>query len=73
MITKLQSTEPERLDQEEGSSGDAWIFLERGNRIVFVGGLGDRLGWSRSDLVAGNGERECRVSQKELDSTWRVV
>ena len=39
MITKLQSIEPERLDKEEGSSGDAFP-LGRVNRIDFEGGLG---------------------------------
>ena len=35
-----RSTDPERLINKEGSSGNAWISLGRRNRIEFVGGLG---------------------------------
>jgi hypothetical protein len=41
MITMLQSTDPRRLRNKEGSKGDAWISLGRRNRIDFVGGLGE--------------------------------
>jgi hypothetical protein len=34
----LQPTYPERPSNKEGSRGNAWIFLRRGNRINFVGG-----------------------------------
>ena len=41
MITKLQSIDPERLSKEVGSRGHAWISLGRGNRIDFMGELGE--------------------------------
>lgn len=40
MITKVQSVDLERLGKEEGSSDYAWLFLGRGNKIDFKGGLG---------------------------------
>jgi hypothetical protein len=61
-----QSTDPERLGKPEGSRGDIWISLGRGNRKVFVRGLGtDRDGY-RMGARLGGGQQE-RV-QLEL---WR--
>ena len=36
MITKLQSIDHKRLGTEEGTWGDTWISLGRGNRIDFM-------------------------------------
>lgn len=36
----LQSTDPEILSNKEHSKENAWIFLGRGNRTDFEGGLG---------------------------------
>ena len=41
MITKLQFIDPGRLSKEVGSRGHAWISLGRGNRIDFMGELGE--------------------------------
>lgn len=35
----IQSTEPKKLSNQESSRWDAQIFLRRGNRIDFAGGL----------------------------------
>lgn len=37
---KLQYIDPERLNSEHGSKGDAWISLVQGNRIEFKGRIG---------------------------------
>lgn len=34
-ITILQSTDPERLRNKEGTRGDAWVSLGKGNKIDF--------------------------------------
>jgi hypothetical protein len=52
----LQSTDPERLSNKVGSRLDAWIFQGRGNRIDFVGGLGQvrmGMGGIRSRMKEG--------------------
>jgi hypothetical protein len=36
----LQSTDPERLSNKEGSRWDTWISLGKGNGIDFASGLG---------------------------------
>ena len=50
-LNNLQSIDPERLDREEGSGGDTWISLGRGNRFygwTGGGGIGRRRSsWER--------------------------
>lgn len=38
--------------------GDTWIFLQRGNRIDFVGGWVEDGDENRRDMVRGEGWRE---------------
>ena len=62
MIIKLQFTDPEKLCKEEDSGGQGhgiWIFLGRGNRVDFLGGLrvcgdwrvSDQVGWMETESV----------------------
>lgn len=53
MMTKLQSTDPERLGKEEGVSGDTWISLGGGDRRDFMGRLGSDRDGSRVAQVRG--------------------
>lgn len=47
----LWSTNPERLSNKEDLMGDAWVSLERGNRIVFIDRLGEgEIGGRRDQL-----------------------
>lgn len=39
MITRLPSTDPEKLGIRYGLAGDTWISLAGENRIDFMGGL----------------------------------
>ena len=53
----LQSTDPEKLSNKGGSSGESvWISLGRGNRIDFVGGGG----WEQGGSGGEGGGREHR-------------
>ena len=45
----LQSTHPRRLNDKKDLRKDAWIFLERENRIDFEGVLGE--GWMGTDGI----------------------
>lgn len=47
----LWSTNPEKLSNKEGLMGDAWVSLERGNRIVFIDKLGEGEIGSRRDQL----------------------
>lgn len=59
MITKLQSVDPERLGKEQRSGDYARIFLGRGSRIDFKGGLGSGGDGSwRYQVVRGLESRE---------------
>ena len=49
----LQSTDPEKLSNKEGSVGNTWIFLERVNRIDFAGGLRAGMDGNRRDQAEG--------------------
>lgn len=40
---------PGRLNNKEGCTGDEWIFLGRGNRTDFEGGMGAGRDGSRED------------------------
>ena len=53
----LQSTDTESLNKRE-ESGHASIFLGRGNRIYFAGGLGVRGNGCRSEPTMGPFEVE---------------
>lgn len=60
----LQSTDPRRLSNKEGSRVDTWISLGRG-RIEFIGGLGvggdgnmkdrARMGGSKGESIRRDG------------------
>jgi hypothetical protein len=51
----LQSTHPRRLNDKKDLRKDAWIFLERENRIDFEGVLGE--GWMGTDGIRYGGGR----------------
>jgi hypothetical protein len=70
-IIKLQSTDAERLDKEECSSGVTWISLGMGNVLDFTGGLRVSGDGSRRDREDGG--RECNEILLELGSFWKVV
>lgn len=53
----IQSTEQKKLSNQESSRWDAWIFLRRGNRIDFAGGLSVGRVWNRKDW---SGKRRMR-------------
>lgn len=46
-IPMIHSTDPEKLNNKEGPSEDAGIFLRRGNKIVIGGGCREGTGWER--------------------------
>jgi hypothetical protein len=60
-VLTLYSTDPKKLNNNEGPSEDAWTSLRMGNKIVIGGrwgeGSGWEKGWGRQDHV---GEREER-------------
>lgn len=56
MIIMLQSTDPERLNNE-GSKGDTWVFLGRGNRKDFASALGAVVNGNKGIGWQGNGRR----------------
>lgn len=45
----IQSTEQKKLSNQESSRWDEWIFLRRGNRIDFAGGLSIGRVWNGKD------------------------
>ena len=47
----LQSTDPEKLNNKDGSRGHLWLSLGRGNRTEFMGGLGMGRGGYEMDQV----------------------
>ena len=53
----LQSTDPEKLSNKERSIENAWISLERGNRIDFVGRL-EACGDGNRHVSGRDGERK---------------
>jgi hypothetical protein len=55
---------------------EAWISLERGNRIVSVSRLGfdgSRSGGDQLGLWGGMERVQCRKKQLELGGTWGLV
>lgn len=54
----LQSTEPEILQNNEGSRENAWMSPERGNRKDFAGGLGASGHQNRRDQAGERGWKE---------------
>lgn len=84
MTTKPQSTDPERLGDEEGSRGNARISLRMGNGLAFTGGLGlvkteagvSRLWgemWKKKGDTAGTGGI-WRLMQKPstMEASWNL-
>lgn len=67
----LQTTGPERLTNKDGSKGDTWIPLGRGNRMDYVGRLGAGGHRNRRDQVGEGGmEKECGERQLEWEDSW---
>ena len=61
----MLSTDPERLNNKEGSNDYAWISLRRGNRIDSVDG-----DWNRSYQVVGGDDWNWRALGVSFAEIW---